>query len=136
MKKIVLLIMASALIITGCAGTGMQADEELTASRQILNEVCKNKLNKECPEEFKAAKKTFTDAVALYKKCKCKAALEKAKEAQEQLKNLCPVAEVEEVVEVTETVAVVPVDSDNDGVMDANDRCPGTPAGADVNEWH
>jgi OOP family OmpA-OmpF porin len=52
-----------------------------------------------------------------------------AKEAKDELDALCPVAEAPPAPKKP----VAPADSDNDGVIDANDRCPGTPAGATVN---
>ena len=43
-----------------------------------------------------------------------------------------PVAAVVEAAPAPAVVAVAPVDSDNDGVIDDADKCPGTPAGAPV----
>ena len=131
MKKTTLAILAAAFLFTGCAGPGMQADKSLTSSRQALNKAYSKKLNKECPEEFKAAEKKFKAAVALYKKCKCKKALAMAEDARQEINSLCPVAEEPAPVPVP---VAAPADSDHDGVIDADDRCPGTPPGADVNK--
>jgi outer membrane protein OmpA-like peptidoglycan-associated protein len=133
MQKLTVAILATAFMFAGCAGPGMQADKTITDSRQALNEAYSKKLNKECPEAFKAAEKTFKEAVALYKKCKCAKALAMAEKARAELKALCPVTEEPASAPAPAPVAA-PADSDHDGVIDSLDRCPGTPEGADVNK--
>ncbi len=125
MRIIGTVLVLSALVLAGCAGPGMQANEEMTKTRKVLNEARANKLHKECPEEYKAAMKAHKEAVALYRKCKCQKALDKAREALEKANALCPAAE--------EAAAPTPLDSDGDGILDNADQCPDTPQGADVN---
>ncbi len=130
MRIIGTVLVLSALVLAGCAGPGMQANNELTKTREVLNEAQANKLNKECPEEYKAAMKAHKEAVELYRKCKCQKALDKAKEALEMANALCPA--VEEPAPAP-APCPPPLDSDGDGILDSADQCPNTPQGAEVN---
>ncbi len=125
----IILVLVS-LLLSGCAGPGMQANNEMTATRQVLNEAAANKLDKQCPEEYKAALKAHREAVALYRKCKCQNALDKAREALAMAKSLCPAAPAPAAVPC---VPQTPSDSDGDGILDCADQCPNTPKDADVN---
>ncbi len=123
-----IILVLAALLLAGCAGPGMQANNELTATRQILNEAKTNKLDKQCPEEFKEAMRAHKEAVALYRKCKCQEALDMARDAMAKAKALCPAVPVPPPAPCPE-----PLDSDGDGILDSADQCPNTPRGADVN---
>ncbi len=121
-------LVLAALLLTGCAGPGMQANNEITQTRQVLNDAAVNKLDKQCPEEYKAAMKAHMEAVALYRKCKCQKALDMARDALAKAQALCP-----EVPAAPPAPCPEPLDSDGDGILDSADQCPNTPRGADVN---
>ncbi len=123
-----IILVLVALLLAGCAGPGMQANNELATTRQVLNEAKVNNLDKQCPEEFKAAMSAHQEAVALYRKCKCQQALDMARDALAKAKALCPAVPVPPPAPCPE-----PLDSDGDGILDSADQCPNTPRGADVN---
>ncbi len=123
------LLVLTALLLAGCAGPGMQANNEITATRQVLNQAKANKLNKHCPQEYKAALEAHKQAVALYRTCKCEKALDMAKDALAKAKALCPQAPAPPRV----IPCPQPLDSDGDGILDPADQCPNTPKDADVN---
>ena len=115
-------------LIAGCAGVGVQVDDQLHATRQVLNEAKAKKLDKQCPNEYKEAELLQKKAVALYKACRPEAAAPIAKQAFDKAKSLCPP------VPCPPACKKGPKDSDGDGVIDSQDRCPNTPKGAKVNK--
>ncbi len=127
MRVLGIVMILGALVLTGCAGPGMQANNEITATRQVLNQATANKLNKKCPKEYKEALKAHKEAVALYRKCKCQKALDMARLALAKAQALCPEAPA------PMPCPEQPMDSDGDGILDSADQCPNTPRGADVN---
>ncbi len=116
-------------LIAGCAGMGVQVDDQLHATRQVLNEARTNKLNKQCPKEYKEAELLQKKAVALYKACRPEEAMPIAKQAFDKAKSLCPPVPCPPACR-----KMGPKDSDGDGVIDSKDRCPNTPKGAKVNK--
>jgi len=120
-------LVLAALLLTGCAGPGMQANNEITATRQVLHNAKVNKLNEQCPEEYRAAMEAHKEAVALYRKCQCQEALDMARDALAKANALCPE------VPAPPMPCPEPLDSDGDGILDSADQCPNTPRGADVN---
>lgn len=128
MRVFGIVLTLGALLLAGCAGPGMQANNEITATRQVLNTATANKLNKQCPEEYKAALKAHKEAVALYRKCRCQEALDMARDALAKAKALCPSMPAPAPMPCPE-----PRDSDGDGILDSVDQCPNTPSGAEVN---
>jgi len=131
MKKFCLLLVGliGSFYLAGCAGPAVTVDDQLHATRQVLNEARANKLDKQCPDEYKAALALHKKAVKMYMSCKCEDALPIAKEAYDKAKALCPEAPAP-----APAPAPTPQDSDGDGVLDCADRCPNTPRGAKVNE--
>ena len=117
-------------LIAGCAGVGVQVDEQLHATRQVLNEAKAKKLDKKCPQEYKEAELLQKKAVALYKKCRPEEAAPIAKQAYDKAKSLCPPVPCPPACKQK----AGPKDSDGDGVIDSLDRCPNTPKGAKVNK--
>ncbi len=117
-------------LIAGCAGVGVQVDDQLHATRQILNEAKAKKLDKKCPQEYKEAELLQKKAVALYKACRPEDAAPVAKQAYDKAKSLCPPVPCPPACKQK----VGPKDSDGDGVIDSLDRCPNTPKGAKVNK--
>ena len=131
MKKFCLLLVGviGSFYLIGCAGPAVTVDDQLHATRQVLNEAKANKLDKQCPEAYKEALALHKKAVKMYKSCKCQDAMPVAKEAYEKAKALCP-----EMAAPAPAPAPTPRDSDGDGVLDCADKCPNTPRGAKVNE--
>ncbi len=117
-------------LIAGCAGVGVQVDDQLHATRQVLNEAKAKKLDKKCPNEYKEAELLHKKAVALYKACRPEEAASVAKQAYDKAKSLCPPIPCPPACKKK----VGPKDSDGDGVIDSLDRCPNTPKGATVNK--
>ena len=109
-------------------GIGLQVDDQLHATRQVLNEAKAKKLDKQCPKEYKEAELLQKKAVALYKACRAEEAAPIAKQAFDKAKSLCPP------VPCPPACKQGPKDSDGDGVIDSQDRCPNTPKGATVNK--
>ncbi len=117
-------------LIAGCAGVGLQVDNQLHATRQVLNEAKAKQLDKQCPDEYKEAELLQKKAVALYKACRPEEAAPIAKQAYDKAKSLCSPVPCPPSCKHKPS----PKDSDGDGVIDALDRCPNTPKGAKVNK--
>jgi len=115
--------------VAGCAGPVVQVDDQLHATRKVLNDARANKLDKQCPEAFKQAEDLQKEAVALYNDCRCEDAMPIAKDAYQKAKSLCPPVPCPPACREP-----APKDSDGDGVVDSQDKCPNTPKGAKVNK--
>ncbi len=118
-------------LIAGCAGVGVQVDDQLHATRKVLNEARAKNLDKQCPKAYKEAELLQKKAVALYKACRPEDAAPVAKQAYDKAKSLCPPVPCPA---ACKKPAPGPKDSDGDGVIDSLDRCPNTPKGATVNK--
>ena len=116
-------------LVIGCAGPAVQVDDQLHATRKILNDAKAQKLDKKCPKEYKEAEMLQKKAVKLYKTCRAEEAMPVAKEAYDKAKSLCPPVPCPEAC----NKPAPPKDSDGDGVLDPDDKCPNTPKGATVN---
>ena len=141
-----------ALLFAGCAmkpptldpivhpevfGPLKQIDEQLGQARTAGKD-------QSCAAAYMQVVQMRKKAEATYWSCRTAEAAKLAKEALDKAKALCPaVAKAKEKVVVKkEVVAAVPIpaatppvvqkDTDGDGVLDAKDKCPGTPKGAKV----
>ncbi len=132
MRVFMLMGVILSFLIAGCAGPAVQVDQQLHATRAVLNDARAKKLDKKCPEEYKEAENLQKKAVALYKSCRCEDAMGPAKAAYDKAKSLCPPVPCP--AACREPAPAPPCDSDGDGVVDAKDRCPNTPKGAQVNQ--
>lgn len=129
MRVLTLVAVIFSFLVIGCAGPAVQVDDQLHATRAVLNDAKAKKLDKKCPKAYKEAEELQKKAVALYEKCKCADAMAPAKEAYNKAKALCPPVPCPAACKKP----APPLDSDGDGVIDAKDRCPNTPKGAKVN---
>lgn len=107
-----------------------EADRAVEAARQAGKD-------KMCPAEFKAAEDAKNNAYDVFRACRTEEGAALAKKATEKANALCPPRAVEKAPAPAPAPAPVPVfvppaDSDHDGVIDALDKCPGTPAGVVV----
>ncbi|MDD2736145.1 MAG: OmpA family protein [Desulfuromonadaceae bacterium] len=93
--------------------------------------------DKMCPAEFKAAEDAKNNAYDVFRSCRTEEGAALAKKATEKANALCPPRAVEKApapapVPAPAPAPAPPADSDHDGVIDALDKCPGTPAGVAV----
>jgi len=130
MRVLTLIGVIFSFLVIGCAGPAVQVDDQLHATRAVLNDAKAKKLDKKCPKAYKEAEELQKKAVALYMKCKCADAMGPAKQAYDKAKSLCPPVPCPEACRKP----APPKDSDGDGVIDPNDKCPNTPKGAKVNK--
>ncbi len=130
MRVLMLTGLILSFFVVGCAGPAVQVDDQLHATRAVLNDAKANKLDKKCPKAYKQAEDLQNRAVALYRRCKCANAMGPAQEAYKQAKSLCPPVPCPAACKKP----APPKDSDGDGVIDSEDRCPNTPRGAKVNK--
>ncbi len=117
-------------LVAACAGPAVQVDDQLHATRQVLNNAKAQKLDKKCPKDYKEAELLQKKAVKLYESCRAEEAMPIAKQAYEKAKSLCPPVPCPPACKKPEG----PKDSDGDGVLDPDDKCPNTPKGAQVNK--
>jgi outer membrane protein OmpA-like peptidoglycan-associated protein len=110
-----------------------QIDEQLGQARTAGKD-------QSCAAAYQQVVQMRKKAEATYWTCRTAEAAKMAREALEKAKGLCPVVAKAESVKPAATPApaatppVVQTDSDGDGVLDAKDKCPGTPKGAKVDE--
>jgi outer membrane protein OmpA-like peptidoglycan-associated protein len=99
-KRILLLTVVALITMTflvGCAGKVyaprdgiMYYPYELPEAEQAVKNAQKAGKDKECPDEFLAAKKLMEDAYRTYKACRTQEAIEMAKKATAMANALCP----------------------------------------------
>jgi OOP family OmpA-OmpF porin len=99
-----------------------ESDRAVEAARQAGKD-------KMCPVEFKEAEDAKNNAYDVFRACRTEEGAALAKKATEKANALCPPRAVE-----MAPAPVPPADSDRDGVIDALDNCPGTPAGVAVDD--
>ncbi len=129
MRTLSLMGLILSFLVIGCAGPAVNVDDQLHATRAVLDDARANKLDKQCPKAYKEAEDLQKKAVSIYRKCKCADAMTPAKEAYAKAKALCPPVPCPAACRKP----APPLDSDGDGVIDAKDKCPDTPRGAKVN---
>lgn len=86
--------------------------------------------DKGCPAEFKSAEDAKNKAFDVFRSCRTEEGIALAKKATEQANALCPKKEPPKPA----PAPAPPADTDRDGVIDALDKCPGTPSGVAVDK--
>lgn len=99
-KRIFLLTIVALLTLTFLVGCGgrvyaprdgvMYYPYELPEAEQAVDSAQKAGKDKECPDEFQAAKNMMEDAYRTYRACRTQEAIEMAKKATAMAKALCP----------------------------------------------
>lgn len=130
------LVMLGLLVFA--AGCGAKLDPffgpQLSAADRAIEGARQKGADKNCPERFQALVKLRDDAEKTYLACDYL----KAKEMTQQVVSQANALDCPPKVAATPMPAPAPapapgpVDSDGDGVLDPQDRCPGTPKGAKV----
>ncbi len=152
MKRTTILRILSLLIVVISAGTlfgcanyevntnrgnipGIYIRSEMQEADRAIETARQAGKDKACPVEFKAAEAAKNNAYDVFRSCRTEEGAALAKKAAAQANALCPKREPAPVVVPAPVPAPAPpADTDGDGVIDALDKCPGTPIGTKVDK--
>ncbi len=152
MKRMTVLRVLSLLIVVISAGTlfgcanyevntnrgnipGIYIRSEMQEADRAIESARQAGKDKACPDEFKAAEAAKNKAYDVFRSCRTEEGAALAKKATAQANALCPKRESAPVVVSAPFPAPAPpADTDGDGVIDALDKCPGTPIGTKVDK--